>query len=99
VTARCLCQDDRVNQDDRQKFLTILHAHARTIDLCEACATTTRDLAAEVRRGGMPRREDLGKTVAESERVLADLAGGRTVDRDIELKSGSRLEPADTMKG
>jgi len=42
--------------------------------MCEACAATTRDLAAEVARGGMPPREDLLATVAEAERTLADLA-------------------------
>lgn len=70
-----------MNRDNRREFLKILHAHAQTIGLCEACATTTRDLAAEVRRGGMPRREDLEKTVAESERILADLA---VVRREVE---------------
>ena len=73
--------DEQVTQDDRREFLKILHAHARTIGLCEACATTTRDLAAEVRRGGLPRRDDLEKTVDESERILADLAGVR---REVE---------------
>lgn len=73
--------DRCVTQDDRREFLKILHAHARTIGLCEACVTTTRDLAAEVRRGGLPRREDLEKTVDESERILGDLAGVR---REVE---------------
>jgi hypothetical protein len=77
-----------VTSDDRREFLKILNAHAQTIGLCEACATTTRDLAAEVRRGGQPRREDLEKTVDESERILADLAGvRREVDRLIEALS------------
>jgi hypothetical protein len=70
-----------VTNEDRREFLKILNAHAQTIGLCEACATTTRDLAAEVRRGGQPRREDLAKTVDESERILADLAGVR---REVE---------------
>ena len=52
----------------------MLDAHARTIDVCEACATATRDLAAEVKRGGLPKREDLQRQVDEAERVLIDLA-------------------------
>lgn len=42
--------------------------------ICEACATTTRDLAAEVARGGVPRAADLRTTISEAERTLADLA-------------------------
>ena len=59
----------------------MLHAHAQTIAICEACAATTRDLATEVARGGMPTRDDLLKTVDEAERVLADLA---SVRREVE---------------
>jgi hypothetical protein len=70
-----------MTQDDRREFLRILHAHASTISLCEACATTTRDLAAEVSRGGVPRRDDLQRTVNEAERILADLSGVR---REVE---------------
>ena len=43
----------------------------------EACAATTRDLAAEVARGGTPSRHDLLNTVAEAERALADLSAVR----------------------
>lgn len=64
-----------MTRDDRDEFLKILHAHAQTIAICEACAATTRDLAAEVGRGGMPRREDLLQTMQEAERVLSDLTG------------------------
>lgn len=60
--------------DDRNEFLKIIHAHAQTVEICEACAVTTRDLAAEVQRGGMPKRDDLQRTVDEAEKVLADLA-------------------------
>ena len=67
--------------DDRQEFLKILHAHAQTIAICEACAATTRDLATEVARGGTPSRDDLVKTADEAERVLADLSGVR---REVE---------------
>ena len=59
--------------DERTEFLKILRAHAETIAVCEACAATTRDLAAEVRRGGVPPREALQQTEAEADRVLLDL--------------------------
>ena len=60
--------------DERREFLKVLHAHAQTVGLAEACASTTRDLAAEVKRGGLPTRADLQRTVDEAERILADLA-------------------------
>lgn len=63
--------------DDRNEFLKILHAHAQTVEICAACAVTTRDLAAEVQRGGVPKRDDLQRTVDEAEKVLADLASVR----------------------
>ena len=52
----------------------MLEAHAQTVAICEACAVTTRDLAAEVARGGLPRADDLKTTISEAERTLADLA-------------------------
>jgi hypothetical protein len=55
----------------------VLQAHAQTVAICEACATTTRDLATEVARGSMPNAADLRATIAEAERALADLAGVR----------------------
>jgi hypothetical protein len=60
--------------DDIRK---ILEAHAQTLAVCEACAVTTRDLAAEVKRGGVPSPRDLQQTIDEAERVLSDLAGVR----------------------
>ena len=66
-----------MTRDERQEFLKILHAHAQTIAICEACATTTRDLAAEVARGGVPPKPDLLHTAQQAEQVLADLAGVR----------------------
>lgn len=63
-----------MTRQERQEVLKILEAHARTIRICEACAVTTRDLAAEVKRGGLPGREELQRQVDEAERVLADLA-------------------------
>jgi hypothetical protein len=66
-----------MTRDERQDFLTILQAHAQTIAICEACASTTRDLAAEVGRGGIPSRDDLVRTVDQAEQVLRDLASVR----------------------
>jgi hypothetical protein len=66
-----------MTREERDEFLKILHAHAQTIAICEACAATTRDLAAEVGRGSLPRREDLLQTMQEAERVLTDLTGVR----------------------
>jgi hypothetical protein len=58
-------------------LLKVLQAHAQTVAIAEACASTTRDLAAEVARGGMPSRHDLTTTVDQAERALADLAAVR----------------------
>ena len=66
-----------MTREDRDEFLKILHAHAQTIEICEACALTTRDLAAEIQRGGVPKKEDLTATVEEAEKVLADLTSIR----------------------
>ena len=74
--------------EDRREFLKILRAHADTIAVCDACATTTRDLADEVKRGSVPAKDVLGATAAEAERVLADLAAVRAeVDRLIKSLS------------
>jgi hypothetical protein len=70
-----------MTREERQEFLKILEAHAQTIAICEACASTTRDLAAEVGRGSIPRREDLVHTVDQAEQVLRDLA---TVREEVE---------------
>jgi hypothetical protein len=64
------------------EILKVLDAHAQTIAICEACAVTTRDLAAEVKRGGIPSPADLQQTIEEAERVLAELGTVRAeVDR------------------
>jgi hypothetical protein len=63
-----------MTRKERQEFRKILEAHAQTIGVCEACATSTRDLADEVKRGGLPQRDDLQRQVDEAQRVLADLA-------------------------
>lgn len=63
-----------MTRQEREQFVKVLQAHAQTVAIGEACATTTRDLAVEVARGGAPRRDDLTATIAEAERTLADLA-------------------------
>ena len=67
--------------EDREALLKVLHAHAQTIAICEACAATTRDLATEVARGGLPKRDDLVKTIEEADRVLDELTAVR---REVE---------------
>jgi hypothetical protein len=67
----------RVTRQEREQFLRILQAHAQTVAIGEACATTTRDLATEIARGGTPNRNDLMATVAAAERALDDLASVR----------------------
>jgi sulfur relay (sulfurtransferase) complex TusBCD TusD component (DsrE family) len=66
-----------MTSQEKQEFLKILQAHAQTVAICEACATTTRDLAAEVARGSLPRAADLHTTIHEAERTLAQLAAVR----------------------
>jgi hypothetical protein len=61
--------------EDRLEFAKILRAHHRTVEVCRACAETTRDLAAEVKRGGVPSREQLSTTITTAEDVLNDLRG------------------------
>jgi hypothetical protein len=67
----------RQEPDPRQQLAAVLEAHAQTLAICEACAITTRDLAMEVKRGGVPNPADLQQTIAEAERILADLAAVR----------------------
>jgi hypothetical protein len=66
-----------MTRQERQEFLRVLRAHLETVAICDACAGTTRDLAAEVARGSTPARDDLARTIAEAERVMADLGGVR----------------------
>ena len=58
---------------EREEVLRLIEAHERTLQICRACAETTRDLAWEVRRGGAPSADALAATLTEAERVLADL--------------------------
>jgi hypothetical protein len=69
---------------ERQQVLQIILAHEKTIAVCRACAETTRDLAAEVKRGGMPSRDDLARTITEAEEAIGDL--GRVRDEVERLK-------------
>jgi hypothetical protein len=59
--------------DERAAFLEILTAHERTVEVCRACAETTRDLAAEVKRGSVPAHDQLAATITEAENVLNDM--------------------------
>jgi len=74
-----------VTPDERQEVLHLIEAHERTLQICRACAETTRDLAWEVRRGGVPPPDALDATLAEAERVLADL--GRIEIAIAEMKA------------
>ena len=77
-----------MTREERAEFIKILQAHAQTVAICEACATTTRDLAAEVKRGGTPPPGDLAETIDTAERVLADMAAVREeVERLLMLMS------------
>ena len=59
--------------DEQQEVRRLIAAHEHTLQVCRACAETTRDLAWEVKRGSVPSAEALTATVAEVERVLAEL--------------------------
>jgi hypothetical protein len=61
-----------------EELRKVLDGHAQTLAICEACAVTTRDLAAEVKRGGVPSPADLQHTIDEAERVLTELTAVRT---------------------
>ena len=59
--------------DEQQEVRRLIDAHEHTLQVCRACAETTRDLAWEVKRGSVPSPEALAATLAEVERVLAEL--------------------------
>jgi hypothetical protein len=63
-----------VTPDEQQEVLRLIDAHEHTLQICRACAETTRDLAWEVKRGSVPPAESLAATLAEAERVLGDIA-------------------------
>ena len=59
--------------DEQLEVRRLIDAHEHTLQVCRACAETTRDLAWEVKRGSIPSAEALTATLAEVERVLEDL--------------------------
>jgi sulfur relay (sulfurtransferase) complex TusBCD TusD component (DsrE family) len=62
-----------VTSEEQQEIQRLIEAHEHTVQVCRACAETTRDLAWEVKRGSVPPPEALAATLAEVERVLAEL--------------------------
>lgn len=60
--------------EEQQEVRRLIDVHEHTLQICRACAETTRDLAWEVKRGHVPAPEALAATIAEVERVLDDLA-------------------------
>jgi hypothetical protein len=74
-----------MTSEEKHEVLHILEAHERTLAVCRACAETARDLAWEVKRGSLPEPEALRVTIAETERVLADL--GRVEIAIAEMKA------------
>ena len=71
--------------EEKEEVLRLIEAHERTLQVCRACAETTRDLAWEIRRGSVPPAEALQATASEAERVLADL--GRIEIAIAEMKA------------
>ena len=71
----CIAPEDRtsVTPEEQQEVRRLIDAHEHTLQVCRACAETTRDLAWEVKRGGVPSPESLAATLAEVERVLDDI--------------------------
>ena len=59
--------------EEQQEVRRLIDAHEHTLEVCRACAETTRDLAWEVKRGHVPTPESLAATLAETERVLDDI--------------------------
>ena len=59
--------------EEQQEVRRLIDAHEHTLQVCRACAETTRDLAWEVKRGSVPSAESLAATLAEIERVLDDI--------------------------
>jgi hypothetical protein len=59
--------------DEQDEVRRLVEAHERTLQICRACAETTRDLAWEVKRGSVPEADALAATLSEVERVLEDL--------------------------
>jgi hypothetical protein len=62
-----------VTPEEQQEVRRLIEAHERTLQVCRACAETTRDLAWEITRGSVPSQDALSTTIAEVERVLEDV--------------------------
>jgi hypothetical protein len=62
-----------VTPEEQQEVRRLIDAHEHTLQMCRACAETTRDLAWEVKRGHVPDAAALAATLSEAERVLADI--------------------------
>ena len=71
--------------DEQQEVRRLIDAHEHTLQVCRACAETTRDLAWEVKRGSVPSPEALAATLAEVERILAEL--GQVESAMAEMKA------------
>lgn len=59
--------------EEQEEVRRLIDAHEHTLQVCRACAETTRDLAWEVKRGSVPAPETLAATLAEVDRILAEL--------------------------
>lgn len=59
--------------EEQAEVRRLIEAHEHTLQVCKACAETTRDLAWEVKRGSIPPPEALAATLEEVERVLTDI--------------------------
>ena len=62
-----------MSPNEQQEVRRLIDAHERTLQICRACAETTRDLAWEVKRGSVPPPGALSATLTEVDRVLEDL--------------------------
>ena len=71
--------------DQQQEVRRLIDAHEHTLQVCRACAETTRDLAWEVKRGSVPSPEALAATLDEVGRILAEL--GQVEIAIAEMKS------------
>lgn len=71
--------------EEREEVRRLIEAHERTLQVCRACAETTRDLAWEVKRGSVPAAEALAATLTEVERVLDEI--GRVEIAIAEMKA------------
>jgi hypothetical protein len=74
-----------MTEPEKEEVRRLLDAHERTIAVCRACAETARDLAWEVRRGGVPPPDSLQQTIRQAEAVLDDL--GRIEAAVAEMKA------------